>query len=916
MFVGRGAELSSLAAAFQRVVSGSPQFVLIEGAAGIGKTMLVEEFLRAKVAASTLRRGRADEIEKDRPFALLSQLLAGQGSPAAGLAIGAPSGAVAASASSEPEPLAAGAELLEMLGRLQQSGRPVTLVLEDLHLADTPSSVAMAFAFRRLLADKVLVVMTARPGELIGSWARLLGAPNAQRILLSGLGLEDLRSLATAAGERLSEPELKRLEEVTDGHPLYALNVLSAGRYQRDQALGWVSPPVPPPSLAALVVSQFEACSKPTQNFIAAACVLGRHFGVVEAAELAGQTDVAAAVEEAVTAAILAEPDRPVLRLRFSHALVHAACYQSLRAARLAELHRKAATITSGTRRIQHRLAAASGPDAALASDLEALAASEYHAGALIAAGEHFRQSAEVSPPGPLADRRLLQAVDAWLVAGEATRALALEEQVRGSGEGVYMDYVRAYLALVSGRLPEAEAGFRRAWQAARAGNEINAPPDLAGRVAVCMAIIVVLTLNTDEMLMWSEQARASAAGDQSSASFAWFCMALALGTLGRGTEALKLLKSESVPITADVLTARGLMEMWCDDLAAAREHLSMAFARSRGGETVRVTQGLGLLAECEYRCGLLGESSVHAELAVDAATEAGRVWDLPLLHSLAAYPAATSGNFELAQAHVQEAANWADILPIPAFRAYAGAAAATMALARDDMGALLDAARSFDSAYRVAELGTASFGPVLAEALVRHARLDEADEVLAEFEARAVASGRRSALLGASRVRGQLEAARGDNVAAAKAFIAGARLVKRLDLPLETARWSEAYGRYLLAMGRAQDGYTRLRDACHVLEAMGAAPYAARVRAVLSAVDAAEPLAASVPAADERREFRLSATETMVAHLVAAGRSNKQIAAELVVSVKTVEYHISNIYRRLGVSSRVKLAQLVRAPA
>lgn len=401
---------------------------------------------------------------------------------------------------------------------------------------------------------------------------------------------------------------------------------------------------------------------------------------------------------------------------------------------------------------------------------------------------------------------------------------------------------------------------------------------------------------------------------DEASASFAWFCTALALGTLGRGDEALKLLNGDGVPFTADVLTAKGLMEMWGDDLAHARDHLGMAFARSRGGETVRVTQRIGFLAECEYRLGLLGESSVHAELAVEAATEAGRLWDLPLLHSLAAYPAATSGNFELAEVHVQEAANWAALLPIPAFRAYAAAAAAALALARDDMAALLDASRSLDEAYRLAETGTASFGPVLAEALLRQDRLDEAEEYLADFESRATAGERRSALLGASRVRGQLEAARGNKAGAARAFLSGARLVKRLDMPLEVARWAEAYGGFLLGIGRAKDGAARLSEALETYEKIGAVPYAARARAALAHLGPSGAGAAGGSPVAARPGLNLSAAETMVAHLVAAGRSNKQIAAELVVSVKTIEYHISNIYRRLGISSRVKLAQLVGA--
>jgi DNA-binding CsgD family transcriptional regulator len=878
--------------------------VLIEGLAGVGKTALVEQFIDACGPGVVVRRARADEIDQTRPFSLLQQLLQGAGQtapvrPRRGRQRLDP----------EPDPLAAGAELLELLGALQGSARLAVIVLDDIHFADGPSSAALVIAFRRLLADRVLVMVTARSGHMDSAWGRLVYGTGGTQILLSGLGLDDLRALTASSGEKLSEAELARLQEVTDGHPLYASAVLLSGN--RGDALRGEALPPPPPPLADLVVAQLRSCGPGTQALVAAAGVLGRDCALVAAAQLAQVENVPDAIDEAIKAGIFADPGQPALHLRFTHALVHAACYQSLGRATLAELHSRAARMTSGARRLHHRLVAANGPDGALGADLEEYAESERKAGALIAAGEHFRQAAGVTPAGAAADRRLLAGTEAWLIAGEATRALALEAQVRSAAEGPYRDYVLGYLALVSGRIPEAEVAFRRAWAATWATEDRGAPADLGGRVAVCMSILVVLTLSTNEMLAWAERARAMVEPNEEPEPFAWFCSALALGTLGRPAEALKVLGADGVPVTADVLTAKGLMEMWCDDVVPARQHLAMAFVRSRGGETIRVTQGIGFLAECEYRLGLLGESSVHAELAVEAATQAGRLWDLPLLHSLAAYPAATSGNDGLAEAHVNEAANWAAKLPIPAFRAYAGAAAAVLALARDDDVALLEAARAIDEVYGLADMGTASFGPVLAEALLRHDRLEEAEEALAAFESRAAASGRRSALLGASRVRGQLAFARRDPIGATKAFMVGAYLVRRLDLPLEVGRWAEAYGRFLIAVGRRDEGRDRLHAAVSTFERIAAVPYARRARAAL---EDAEVSSGRRPELSQVA-LRLSATETMVVHLVAAGRSNKQIAAELVVSVKTVEYHISNIYRRLGVTSRVKLAQMVQLP-
>jgi DNA-binding CsgD family transcriptional regulator len=121
---------------------------------------------------------------------------------------------------------------------------------------------------------------------------------------------------------------------------------------------------------------------------------------------------------------------------------------------------------------------------------------------------------------------------------------------------------------------------------------------------------------------------------------------------------------------------------------------------------------------------------------------------------------------------------------------------------------------------------------------------------------------------------------------------------LERLDLPSEMMTWAEAYGRHLLGAGRAEYD-------------------SARSGLLAAARTSEDPEGPSNPATTKPGPgFRLSATETAVARLVADGRSNKQIAAELVVSRKTVEYHLCNIYRRLGVTSRVKLAQLVQVAA
>lgn len=152
-FVGREAELAALAGDLARAVGGQPRLVLIEGPAGMGKTALVQRFL-AEVGHARIMSASGDEGETNLPYGVVEQLV--QGTPA-GADLLAKLGAHRAD-----DALAVGAQLLAVLGEAQDEG-PVVAVVDDVHWVDAPSARALAFAFRRLQADRVLAVLTTRP---------------------------------------------------------------------------------------------------------------------------------------------------------------------------------------------------------------------------------------------------------------------------------------------------------------------------------------------------------------------------------------------------------------------------------------------------------------------------------------------------------------------------------------------------------------------------------------------------------------------------------------------------------------------------------------------------------------------------------------------------------------------------------
>lgn len=192
----------------------------------------------------------------------------------------------------------------------------------------------------------------------------------------------------------------------------------------------------------------------------------------------------------------------------------------------------------------------------------------------------------------------------------------------------------------------------------------------------------------------------------------------------------------------------------------------------------------------------------------------------------------------------------------------------------------------------------------LLADALVAVGDLDQADLVLGPFEALAGRRQRHSAIAAAARARANLQAARGDHARADQAFQTGLAHASKVDLPFDHALLQLAYGAFLRRMGKRTPAAVQLRAARATLTRLDARPDLERCERELAACGLR-------PARRQARDTaRLTPQELAVARLVAAGLSNRQAARELVVSVKTVEYHLGNVYAKLQVTSRGQLSK------
>jgi DNA-binding NarL/FixJ family response regulator len=240
----------------------------------------------------------------------------------------------------------------------------------------------------------------------------------------------------------------------------------------------------------------------------------------------------------------------------------------------------------------------------------------------------------------------------------------------------------------------------------------------------------------------------------------------------------------------------------------------------------------------------------------------------------------------------------------------YAGVAGAHLAAAHGNHTAVIAALVPLLHLPRrdgVDEPGVARWRDLLVDAMLATGDLGGAEAVLAPFERRAASRHRASAMAAAARVRGNIEMARDDRQSAEQAFQAGLASARAVDMPFDRALLEADYGRFLRRIGQRAAAAEHLQAACQLFERLGAHPYLERCRRELRACGLT-PI--DRKSADTTR---LTPQELAAARLVATGLTNRQVASELVLSVKTVEYHLGNVYAKLGISSRSQLVLLMR---
>lgn len=876
-FAGRASELAAIRACAEAAAAGAPGVVWIEGEAGAGKTALTDRGVEELPAGFTVVRAEADELAADVPFDLVAQL-----------------GVTGADGA-----LPAALELLRDWASRQDAG-PLAVVVEDLHWADPASRDALRTAARRLAADAVLLIVTSRPGGPADGWERLAAdARRCTRIEVGALAPGDVAELARLAGVALDARAAERLHVHTGGHALHVRTLLAELTPQQLAAEGDLPAPR---SLASTTIARLAELPGPARELALAPAVLGRPAPLAVAGAVAGVDGPTEALEALLrTGLVTWRPDGTETVVGFTHPLYRVAVHSDLSPTRRQAVHRAAAARLGAAEALPHRVAAADGPDPVLVADLLDAATAESARGARAVAARDLLWASSLESDPAAAERHLLDATTTLLADGQVARVEALRDPI-ASCTGPRRDLVLGALDWETGDARGAEDALRRAADADEPATSAEARARL-GTLLMTQArgpeAIDVATglLDRDDLTAAQERA-------------AWTALAVGVqhvrgapAGLARLAERLPQAAADVPAADAALLTTRGTMRFYANRTGAAVDDLGavLALTRGGGGAPDTVARVHLQLAHLSVNAGAWDDAARHAGLAQALIDDERQVWMRAQVHAVRARLDACRGAFDGALTHLTTARAAAEELGTVEATVTTIIAAATLGRARGDAAAVVAPFRAMvgTDAPRVPMATSLNWWSMVVSALIDTGRVDAARAQLGLLRAAVEERGLSLAAPLAS-LEAQLLLAGGDTDGAVARFTEAVTLVDPDDHVLDRGEVHHRLGRLLVAQGKRRDGVARLRRARDVLD--GAIPFVTRVEADLEAAGIHAPRGAG------RSPTDLTERERDVVALVVRGMTNREVAAELYVSDKAVEYHLGNVYGKLGIRSRREL--------
>ncbi|MGH2961860.1 MAG: ATP-binding protein [Solirubrobacterales bacterium] len=910
MLLGRSPELEQIGRLVADAREGHGRALLIVGEPGIGKTSVLAE---AVALADDLHviDAEATEAEANLPYALLGETVAP-------LLKGLPelperqANAIRAALALEPSPDLAGdrfatcAAFLSLLARAAER-KPLLVVVDDAQWLDSPSAECLTYAARRLAEARVALLAASRPS----SEGPLLGSNVLERLNLSGLDNEDARALLGASTPEATSSVVESLVEMAAGNPL-ALRELPA-QLSEGQRLGLV-PIDHVPVAGAALLEAFESRlaalgADDRAAVVVASAAVGRELAPVVGAcrDLGIETS---ALERAETAGVLIIGED---RLAFSHPLVKAVAYERTTPAERRRAHGALSGHCGPDARAWHLAAATVGPDAEVADLLDGAARRAIARGAHSVAADALQRAAGFSEDAEIRYRRLYGAALAAAIGGAYDRCAALLEPLTEIDDPLLRANIRHTLAVVT-----MTGGIRVAPDAhtrLRDEAELILPIDPAAAAAM-LADAALLAGVFGQLNAGVPAARRAAAVVPDNGSPMIRCRVhalsgIALALAGDGGAARESL-DEAGRLLAEIDTLSpgtqsavlGLHARVCTGQERSlRTEIARLIKMARETDTFGLLPYLlGVSADAAYRVGDW-EAAARQSTSVALAEEYGQRGILPFCLAVSGRLRAARGETAQARVELERAIAVAQEVGSVMVVDWGRAALGFLELGIGRAEAAVAELEQVQASAAESGLEDPTFvpwAPDLVEAYIRAGRVADAEGASSALNRRAERSGVALPLAFAARCRGLVEEGGFE-----AHFDEALTQHGRTEAPFETARTLLAYGSRLHRARRRVDGRKRLRAALEIFEQLGARPWIERTNAELRAAGAIR----RDPIADPDE---LSPQEVRVATAVAEGATNKQVAAELFLSPRTIEFHLGRVYRKLGIHSRAELAGLV----
>ena len=908
MLLGRARERQEIGNALLRARSGVSATLALAGEPGIGKTALLD-YASREAAGMRLLRARGVESEAQIPFGSLLELIR----PALPLLgkIPVPQAAAMESAlalrpGTGQDRFAVGAATLSLLAAYAEEA-PVAVVIDDAHWLDRSSAQALLFAFRRLVADPIAVLIAVREGE-----ASLLDGADLPTLRVAGLTSEEARALVRGLAPGGLAPEaVTRLYGATGGNPLALLELAPDAH-----GLG-LAPEGAPVLVSATITRAFLRRMGTLGESTRRALVLA---ATSDTGDLAMLARAAAQLGLDLSALAAAEGSGLVTfdagTVDFRHPLARSAIYADAPAGQRRDAHRALAAALpdrDGDRRAWHLAAAATGPDEPTSAALEQAGDRGRDRSAYATAAAAYAQAGRLAADPERRARLLREAAETAWLGGLADRATALLDEARA----LTSDPARLVeIAGLAGHIATRRGPVMLGHAILTAGAE-RADPERAVTMLAEAACACFYAGNPAEMLVVAERARAALPANASVR--ARFLAAMAAGMA-------RVLGGDAAAGAEDLHRATQLAQ----SSAGLREDLRLIpwlavgplFLREAGTErsllepvlrTARAATAVGalpfvlnLVARDQATTDRWAIAEATYQEAIALARESGQQAELTFGLAGLAWLLARRGREQECRRCAAEALRLAAELGIRLHEIWATAALGDLELG---LGDAAQAAGHFErlqrllSGLRITDIDL-SPGADLADAYLRLGRHDEARQVAAQFTVAADAKGQPWSLARAFRCRGLLAA----DSDFAEAFEQA--LIQHAMTPdsFEAARTRLAYGERLRRSRNRILAREQLRAAAEVFERLGAQPWASRARAELAATG--ETRRPRDPSTLEE----LTPQELQIAVLLTSGRTTREAAAALFLSPKTVEYHLRHVYQKLGIHSREELGRVLAA--